>query len=274
MNSSPKVSIVTICRNCVSEIEETLRSVISQDYDNKEYIVIDGASTDGTTEIIKNYLNYIDIFVSEADTGVYNAMNKGVQYATGDWCLFMNGGDRFVSDDVIRRMFYNRNPSMKTKVYFGNTWERYKNGQSVLLRAMPVWPTITRCQPYVHQSAFFNIVEKKKPFYNEKYRIVSDYNTSLWYFRKYGKKSFEYVDVTVSSYKNYDGISSIKENQRKIAQEFLRVWIHYPICWSRYIKEVVKYFIIFVQPFKRLRKKMLEFNSKKIIENKNSRTLE
>ena len=274
MSRNCKVSIVTICWNCVKEIEETLLSVLKQDYPNIEYIVIDGASTDGTLDVIQRYRGNINIFVSEKDTGIYNAMNKGVMLATGEWCIFMNGGDMFAADDIVSQMFAFRQPMPKTKVYYGNTWERYENGEQSLLKAMPIYPTIKRCQPYTHQSAFFNIAYKKFPFYDECYHIVSDYNTSLWYYKKYGKSAFEYVNIPVSSYKNFDGVSSRQENQRKKTCEFLKIWKHYPICWSRYIREAIKYFIIYIQPFSFFKNIINGYTKNKVMENKRKRTLQ
>jgi glycosyltransferase involved in cell wall biosynthesis len=79
--------------------------VISQTYPNVEYIIIDGGSTDGTLDIIKKYEDYIDYWVSEADKGIYDAMNKGVDLATGQWINFMNTGDRFYDENSIEEVF-------------------------------------------------------------------------------------------------------------------------------------------------------------------------
>lgn len=269
-----KISVVTICRNCADEIEGTLLSVINQDYSNMEYIVIDGASTDGTVDIIKGYADKIDVWMSEKDKGVYDAMNKGVALATGQWCIFMNGGDKFASDDVISKMFAQRCPKRTSKVYYGDTWERYENGRQALLRAMPAYPTIKRCQPYVHQSAFFNIEDKKTPFYDESYRIISDYVTSLWYYRIYGCSGFEHANVAVSSYKNFAGLSSLAENRKEMMREFLRAWRANQLCWLRYMRESVKYFIIYQQPLKCLKGLMKKYNERKVLENKDSRKLQ
>ncbi|MBB6458925.1 glycosyltransferase family 2 protein [Flammeovirga kamogawensis] len=96
-----KVSVITISYNCESEIEPTLKSVIAQDYKAIEFVVIDGASKDRTFDIISEYKNDIDVLVSEADKGIYDAMNKGVQKASGDWVIFMNAGDTFYNEKAI-----------------------------------------------------------------------------------------------------------------------------------------------------------------------------
>ena len=92
MNSRPKISVVTVCRNEERSIEGTLQSVLQQTYLNLEYIVIDGQSTDRTREIIEKHLENIDYYVSEADAGTYDAMNKGIEHSKGDYLFFLNGG--------------------------------------------------------------------------------------------------------------------------------------------------------------------------------------
>ena len=91
----PKISVVTVVFNDHLHIEQTLCSVLSQTYDNIEYIVIDGGSTDGTVQIIKKYANKLAYWVSEPDKGVYDAMNKAISHVTGTYVSFMNSGDSF-----------------------------------------------------------------------------------------------------------------------------------------------------------------------------------
>lgn len=243
-----KISVITVCWNCVGEIEKTLKSVLAQTYSNIEYIVIDGASTDGTLDIINRYKSKISILVSEPDKGIYNAMNKGVKLATGKWCIFMNAGDKFVSDNVVSEMFAPNSPKDSTKVYYGNTTYVYEDGTKQSLKAAPVYPIIQRCQPYCHQSAFFNIEDKRSPFFDEQYKIVSDYNTSLWYFAKYGEDAFEYRNILISDFAAFGGASTSENNNQRKSLEFLNVWKHYSVCRKRYLIERVKYFIIYQQP--------------------------
>ena len=100
------ISIVTVSYNAVLTIEQTILSVINQTYPNVEYIIIDGGSTDGTVDIIKKYEDKIAYWVSEPDKGIYDAMNKGVVVATGEWINFMNAGDIFTDGDVIDKLFH------------------------------------------------------------------------------------------------------------------------------------------------------------------------
>ena len=100
----PSISIIVAVFNGASFIEETILSVLNQDYCNIELIVIDGCSTDGTQEILKQYENEIDFWLSEPDTGISNAFNKGVKLARGDYINFQGAGDYLINDDVVSKM--------------------------------------------------------------------------------------------------------------------------------------------------------------------------
>ena len=104
MNISPSISIITVSYNAVATIEKTILSVINQSYSNIEYIIIDGGSTDDTLNIIKKYQEKIAYWVSEPDKGIYDAMNKGLARANGDYVVFLNAGDRFPAADTIEKV--------------------------------------------------------------------------------------------------------------------------------------------------------------------------
>ncbi len=97
----PLITIVTVVRNGAVSIEKTVQSVINQSYKNIEYIIIDGGSTDGTLEVIRRYDDRITCWISEPDKGLYDAMNKGISLAKGEWINFMNAGDRFHAPDTV-----------------------------------------------------------------------------------------------------------------------------------------------------------------------------
>ncbi len=115
------VSIITVVYNGVDILESTLLSVINQSYTNIEYIVIDGGSNDGTVDIIKKYSKSISYWTSENDHGIYDAMNKGIKKANGEWILFMNAGDRIYNNTTIENIFSFNNIGSTTGVIYGDT---------------------------------------------------------------------------------------------------------------------------------------------------------
>ncbi len=114
----PLLSVITVVYNNVNHIERTIKSVINQSYLNIEFLVIDGASTDGTLNILKKYQDKIDVLISEPDQGIYDAMNKGLKLAKGDYVLFMNSGDEIFAADTVEIIF---NSMAFADIYYGET---------------------------------------------------------------------------------------------------------------------------------------------------------
>ncbi len=127
--NNPLVTIVTIAFNATKEIEQTLLSVLNQTYKNKEYIIIDGGSTDGTMEVVNAYSDRIDVIISEPDDGIYHAMNKAFEKASGEWVGFMNAGDYFFDDKAIEKLIDVRGES---RILFGQSLTT--DGKSTKLR--------------------------------------------------------------------------------------------------------------------------------------------
>lgn len=123
------ISVVTVCYNAADTIEKTMLSVLNQTYHDIEYIIIDGGSTDGTVEIIRKYADRIAYWVSEPDKGIYDAMNKGIKVATGEWINFMNAGDEFVDANVLDKLFFAKTVA-NVDVIYGNTLMKYTEGIS------------------------------------------------------------------------------------------------------------------------------------------------
>lgn len=168
------VSVITICFNSASCIERTIKSVIEQSSDNYEYIIVDGKSTDGTIEIIQKYDSYIAKWISEPDKGIYNAMNKGVAMATGEYCIFMNAGDVFYSNNVLETVSSlldgTHSIVMGNQIYVNEKgYDHYgKYWKSVTLR------TIFRGSLY-HQASFIRRKDLVETPYDESLRMVSDW---------------------------------------------------------------------------------------------------
>ncbi|MCY4780915.1 glycosyltransferase family 2 protein [Sphingobacterium sp. UT-1RO-CII-1] len=160
-----KVSIITIVYNNVKDIEYTIQSVIKQSFHDIEYIIIDGASNDGTLDVIERYREHIDILVSEKDDGIYDAMNKGLAHATGDYVLFLNSGDELFSTNTLKTIFEKNDDA---DIYYGETklidenrniigdrrhrapkelnWQSFKYGMNVCHQAIYVKRQLT--EPY------------------------------------------------------------------------------------------------------------------------------
>ena len=124
----PRLSIVTVVFNNVRHIERTLESVIRQTYPHIEYIVIDGGSTDGTMDLIRKYADQITCLVSEKDRGIYDAMNKGLALATGDYVLFMNSGDELYQPETAANVFTS---APDADIYYGETEMIDEKGNSL-----------------------------------------------------------------------------------------------------------------------------------------------
>lgn len=203
--NKPLITIITVCYNAASTIEQTIISVLNQTYPNIEYIIIDGKSTDGTIEIIKKYDNKISYWISEPDRGIYDAMNKGVKSATGEWTNFMNSGDTFYSNTIINDIFYNS--VLPYDVIYGNTNYVYYNG-SIIKKAGRV--TSKNYMPFTHQSSFVKTSLLKSLGFDYQYKICAD--RSLFYKIFSNKKKFQNINLTISNYEAEKGISSINAN--------------------------------------------------------------
>lgn len=123
----PKLSVITVVFNNVKDIERTMLSVLNQTYQNIEYLVIDGLSNDGTLDVIKKYNGRIRL-VSEKDSGIYDAMNKGLSGATGDYVLFINSGDEIYETNTVAKVFESANDA---DIYYGETEMIGYNGESL-----------------------------------------------------------------------------------------------------------------------------------------------
>lgn len=202
MDKAPYISIVTVCYNCASSIEGTIVSVLHQSCDNIEYIVIDGGSSDGTVDIIKHYENYISYWISEPDKGVYDAMNKAVKVASGEWILFMNSGDCFSSNDVISQFLTLK--LAECDVVYGKTIIDTSSGRFIVspepLEAM------SSHMPFCHQSTFVKTNLMKLYPFQLRYRYVADYDFFLRLYRE--NRIFKFINIPISIYEIEDGLTA------------------------------------------------------------------
>lgn len=178
MNSNPKISIITVVFNSKNYIEDTIKNILSQTYKNIEYIIIDGKSTDGTVEIIKSYQHEISLWISEPDKGLYDAMNKGIRLATGDYILFINSGDKLFDITTIEQVF----SKPIADVYYGDTVIINTNDQEIGLRRLRPpeklsFKSFRKGMLVCHQS--FIARRELVPNFNLNYRFAADYDWTI-----------------------------------------------------------------------------------------------
>jgi len=217
------VSVITVVFNGVKNIEGTILSVLNQSYRNVEYLVVDGGSTDGTLDVIRKYEDKIDRLVSEPDKGIYDAMNKGIGLATGEWINFMNCGDRFASRDVLE--MFNGNFNGADLVY-GDAIQEYPTFQTKF-KKFPL-TSMWREMPFCHQAAFVKASLMKEYKFDLHYRLSADYD---FIYRAYvANKKFVYVDKLVCLFDFKGGASksyafdSIDERRHSSLKHRYSVW--------------------------------------------------
>lgn len=242
MENKALISIVTVSYNAVCTIEQTILSVINQTYPNIEYIVIDGGSTDGTVDVIKKYKDKIDYWVSESDNGIYDAMNKGIEKATGTWINFMNCGDTFVNFHTLEIIFENNNLN-DVDIIYGNSI-MYTHNSLHWIKASDKISLLKYSPIYRHGASFVKLdVHKKYLFDIEKkeYGFALDYNCINSLYRT-GKK-FKKVDVDVLNFP----LEGISNNAFKSALYDYRIsskGCNIPLSYLlKYLKRVIVIFI-------------------------------
>jgi len=213
MVSFPKISVVTVCYNAVAAIENTILSVLNQTYPNIEYIIIDGASTDGTVDIVKKYLDKITYFVSEPDKGIYDAMNKGVDVATGEWINFMNSGDSFATDHTISDIFGRGIDYEGQDVIYGDTLYVY-SGSPILYKAKPL-STLEYRMAFCHQSSYVRTHLLKLRHFDLHFKYVADYD--FFHHLYINGHSFHYFSKVMTNYSLEGGFTNL--NALNVAKE-------------------------------------------------------
>lgn len=210
-----KLSIITInCDNAIG-LRKTVESVISQTSNDFEYIIVDGGSTDGSVEVISEYENRINFWVSEPDRGIYHAMNKGIAQAQGEYCQFLNSGDWLESPDTTARMIEQLDGSSVT---YGNLIKQWADGRTYRNKATDANSlftyysgTLNHASAYIKRSLF-----NTYGLYDESLKIVADWKFYLLAIGMNGE-SVQYIDVDVANF-DMGGIS----NQQRTLEKFER----------------------------------------------------
>ena len=218
-----KLSIITINRNNATGLEKTMRSVATQTFKDFEYIVVDGASTDGSVDVIKRLepeLKHLK-WVSEPDSGIYNAMNKGMRMASCEYFQILNSADCLASEDVIERMLSVLENSSYPSILYGNMIKCFPDGRKLLDRSF-AGREITMLGMYKgtlnHDPAFIRRdLFDKYGYYDESLKIVSDWK---WYLQAiiFGGEKPQYVDIDVTLF-DMTGISETNKDLDKAERQ-------------------------------------------------------
>lgn len=245
----PKISIVTVCFNSAKTIEQTILSVINQTYKNIEYIIIDGKSTDGTVDIIRKYQDKIACFVSEPDGGIYDAMNKGIEQASGDYIYFIGSDDYLVEENIISAVADYLKEDKTIDILSGGVWvvdEEY--GLKKRFNPKPSVLGILSGDVIItppHQGMFVKTKLMKQNHFNIEYKIVADSN----FFIECVRSEFhvKYIDDLVAYFSNQgvsylSGISCQLENKRKVLTNGLLEKNYYGF-YKNFFIEIIKFII-------------------------------
>ena len=210
------LSVVTINWNNGIGLEKTIESVLNQSFKDIEYIIIDGGSTDNSKTIIQQFSQYIDIAISEQDSGIYDAMNKGLAKAKGEYILFLNSGDMLYAPNVLQELF---NEISGEDYFYGNV-ALMNDAQEI--KILPSAETIYFADRYQHnlpmQPVFFAKKKLLQQFggFDEQYKIIADVALIAKICSSNAKYKFINIPVTLF---DTSGISSQQKNQAKIYRE-------------------------------------------------------
>jgi glycosyltransferase involved in cell wall biosynthesis len=207
-----KLSVITVNFNNSAGLRNTVESVIAQSFNDLEFLIIDGGSTDGSIEVIKQFEDKITYWVSEADRGIYHAMNKGIIKAKGEYLLFLNSGDFLVSKDIITDIF---SINCESDLIMGNlvTKDNYEIKLDFSINFANIWKYGAHHQAMFIKRKLFEQIG----FYNENGDITADWQFLMLVLFKF-KKKFTYLDKIISVY-DMHGISANPVNRNRIAAE-------------------------------------------------------
>lgn len=223
-----KISIITVAYNSAKTIEDTIRSVISQNYVNIEYIIIDGKSTDATLDIINTYHQNVSRIISEADQGIYDAMNKGIKIATGQIIGFLNSDDVFENENVLSLIADQFNRDHSISMVYGDLKYVLSNDLNKIKRRWKSLPYYDKFFDDGHVPPHPSLYIKKEVYdqvgyFKNDYKLAADYEFMLRLFKKYKFKSLHInaflVRMRLGGATNKNISNIVKGNQ-----EILRSW--------------------------------------------------
>lgn len=235
----PKLSIITVVLNSIQFIEESINSVVSQTYNDIEYIIIDGGSTDGTLDIIDKYCEDIDILVSEPDNGIYDAMNKGISLATGEWVLMLNADDYLIDDQVIEKVI----PSLtdSSDLIYGTALMKFEdNGFFENYSTVLSLKNLSRGKVPPHMAVFAKrSIVKELGGYDTSYRLVADFDFYVRFLL--GGYKPKRIDLCCSVFRIHDEARSPYRLHKFWAEAYVVINRHFGI--SAAIRYKLKTFV-------------------------------
>lgn len=238
-----KITIITVCFNAEKTIAETIESVLSQDYPIYQYIIVDGKSTDGTIRIINRYTSKFQekgirfVYYSEEDEGIFDAMNKGIKYASGDWVYFLNSDDTLYSQDTIKKVFSSDYEDVDC--VYGDTVN--KHGKQIYYRASLPIDVVTYRNPYVHQALFCKRGILEKYSFDTNYKYSADFDQCV---RMYVDGiSFRHISIPIALF-SLEGRS--QKDFRIGVKEFERIRKNNGIAGRDWLKRHMLYMAVFV----------------------------
>lgn len=218
-----KISVIIACLNAQDTIENALASVFNQTYKDIELIVVDGASNDGTVEVINKYKEKISYFISEPDNGVYDAMNKGIKLSPGDFLIFLNADDVFYDNQVLEKVAKVLMENSEIEILFGDVEFISENGQSSRIQTYEnvksdfsfAFKNICHQCIFYHKDLF-----EKFGFYSEQFKIYADWDFNIRCITGLVKNKAKavYLPIVISKFK-LGGICSNQENRKICKRE-------------------------------------------------------
>ena len=224
----PKFSIITVTYNAEKVLEDTIQSVIFQTYRNVEYIIVDGASKDHTLEIVNKYHNRINKVISEPDKGLYDAMNKGIQLATGDYLCFLNAGDKFHDSETLQKIVHTLKGQELPDVVYGETAIVDEEGHFLHMRRLSTpahlnWKSFKQGMLVCHQAFFANRELAINHLYDLQYRFSADFDWCIRIMKK--AKCLHNTRLTLIDYLN-EGMTT-KNHKASLKERFCIMAKHY-----------------------------------------------
>ena len=225
---NPKFTVITVTFNASKSLEKTIQSVISQTYRNVEYIIVDGKSKDNTLQIADTYKQWIHCLVSEPDKGLYDAMNKGIRLATGDYLCFLNAGDKFHDNDILQRMVNSLKESELPDVLYGETAIVDENGNFLHMRRLSTpqelnWKSFKQGMLVCHQAFFAKRELAIQESYSLEYCFSADFDWCIRIMKR--AKHLHNTQLTLIDYLN-EGMTT--RNHKASLKERFRIMVkHY-----------------------------------------------